>query len=71
MRRKEKAMIELTEQQAEAVARAEQPPLLVDPRTREEFILLRKDRFEAMQKWLGSLKRNQDNPMDDELIRKP
>jgi hypothetical protein len=35
-------MIELTEQQAEVIARAEQPPLVVDPRTREEFILPRK-----------------------------
>jgi hypothetical protein len=55
-------MIELTEQQAEAVARSEQPPLVVDPRTREEFILVRKDCFEAMQKGMSSLKRRWDDP---------
>jgi hypothetical protein len=64
-------MIELTEQQAEAVARAEPPPLVVNPGTREEFILVRKDRFEAMQKWMSSLKRRWDDPADDDLIRKP
>ena len=63
-------MIELTEQQAQAVAHSEQPPLVVDPRTQEEFILVRKDRYDAMQKWMTSLKRNWDNPADDDLIRK-
>ena len=64
-------MIELTEQQAEALARAEPFPLVVDPRTQEEFVLVRKDRFEAMQKWVASLKRRWDDPADDDLIRKP
>ena len=65
-------MIELTEEQAEALARAEQPPLVVDPRTREEFVRVRKDRCEAMQKWAASLKRRWDEPGDDDLIvRKP
>ena len=64
-------MIELTEQQAEAVAQADYLPVMVNPRTQEEFILVRKDRFEAMQKWAASWKRNWDNPADDDLIRKP
>jgi hypothetical protein len=63
-------MIELTEEQAAALARAEQPPLVIDPRTREEFVLVRKDRFDAMQKWVSSLKRRWDDPADDDLIRK-
>lgn len=42
---------------------------MVDPRTQEEFVLVRKDRFEAMQKWLASLKRRWDDPADDDLIR--
>jgi hypothetical protein len=62
-------MIELTEEQAEAVAQVEYLPVMVNPKTQEEFILVRKDRFEAMQKWLASLKRKWDNPTDDELIR--
>ena len=64
-------MIELTEAQAEALRRAEQPPLVVDPRTQEEFVLVPRDRFEAMQKWVASLKRRWDDPGDDDLIRKP
>ena len=51
--------------------RAEQPPLVVNPRTQEEFVLVRKDRFEVMQKWVASLKRRWDDPADDDLIRKP
>jgi hypothetical protein len=63
-------MIELTEQQAEAIERAETTPLMVNPRTGEEFVLVRKDRFEAMQKWVASWKRRWDDPADDDLIRK-
>ena len=64
-------MIELTEAQAEALTRAEQPLLVVDPRTHEEFVLVPRDRFEAMRKWVASLKRRWDDPSDDDLIRKP
>ena len=34
---------------------------------REDFVLLRKDRFEAMQTWVASLKRRWDNPGGDEI----
>jgi hypothetical protein len=44
---------------------------VVDPRTQEEFVLVRRDRYEAMQKWVASLKRRWDDPGDDDLIRKP
>lgn len=64
-------MIELTEHQAETVAQSELPSLVIDPRTREEFILLPKRRFDAMQKWMSSLKRKWDDPADDDLIKKP
>jgi hypothetical protein len=64
-------MIELTEEQAEVLTRAEQPLLVVNPATQEEFVLVPKDRFEAMQKWMASLKRRWDDPADDDLIRKP
>jgi PHD/YefM family antitoxin component YafN of YafNO toxin-antitoxin module len=62
-------MIELTEEQAAALAQAEQPPLVVNPRTREEFVLVPRERFEALQKWVASLKRRWDDPADDDLIR--
>ena len=64
-------MIELTESQAEAVECAEQLPRVINPRTGEEFVLVPRDRFEAMQKWVASWKRRWDDPADDDLIRKP
>lgn len=63
-------MIELTPEQVQAVEQQELLPIVVNPKTREEFVLVRKDRFEAMQKWLAPLKRHWDNPADDDLIRK-
>lgn len=62
-------MIALTQEQLQAVER-EQVPILVNPQTQEEFVLIRKDRFDAMQKWIAPLKRRWDNPGDDDLIRK-
>ena len=64
-------MIEMTADQVQAVEQGEALPVVVHPTTREEFVLLRKDRYEAMQKWMASLKRNWDNPADDDLIQKP
>jgi hypothetical protein len=64
-------MIELTEEQVQAVERTQPWPLVVNPKTREEFVLVRKDRFDAMQKWVASLKRRWDNPADDDLILNP
>jgi len=64
-------MIELTKEQMQAIEQTDQLPLLVNPKTQEEFVLVRKDRFEAMQKWMASLKRRWDDPADDDLIRKP
>jgi hypothetical protein len=63
-------VIQLTEEQSKAIAGTEQP-LVVDPRTQEEFVLVRRDRFEAMQKRVASWKRRWDDPGDDDLIRKP
>lgn len=43
-------MIELTEQQAETLAHtAIAPPRVVNPRTRETFVLLRVDEYERMK----------------------
>jgi hypothetical protein len=72
MRQKEAAMIELTQDQAQAVETyGKEPPLVIDPRTRETFVLVRKDAYDAMQKWMASLKRRWDNPADNDLTRKP
>ena len=43
-------MIELTEQQAEALAdRKATPPRVVNPRTKETFVLLRVDEYERLK----------------------
>ena len=43
-------MIELTEPQLEALKSAETtPPLLVNPRTKETFVLLRVDEYERLK----------------------
>jgi hypothetical protein len=50
-------MLELTEEQVRAVEQAEQPLLLLNPKTREEFVLVRKDVFDHMRKVLRPLDR--------------
>jgi len=67
---KENAMIELTAEQARAVEQEESLPVVIHPRTREEFVLIRKGRFEAMEKWIAPLRRRWDSPADDDLIKK-
>lgn len=43
-------MIELTEQQVELLKNAEAvPPCVVNPRTREKFVLLRVDEYERLK----------------------
>jgi len=47
---KEAAMIELTDKQAEALEHAEvEPPRIVNPRTKETFVLLRVDEYERLK----------------------
>ena len=46
-------MIELTEQQRQAVVlRPDEPPRLVDPQTRETYVLLRADLYEQLRAFL-------------------
>ena len=43
-------MIELTEQQLQALERPEStPPLIVNPRTKETFVLLRAEEYERLK----------------------
>jgi hypothetical protein len=49
-------------------------PILVNPKTREEFVLVRKEMFDLMQKFLRPLSRGWDDPALDvyeELRKKP
>jgi hypothetical protein len=41
-------MIELTEQQAQAIAAGTRPPVLVDPKTRTCYVLVRLDQYERL-----------------------
>jgi hypothetical protein len=61
-------MIELTLEQVQAIEKGGPLSVVVNPKTREEFVLLNKERYEAMQKWFAPLKRRWDDPADDDLI---
>ena len=57
-------MLELTDQQAQAVEQGE-PPVLLNPKTREEFVLVRKQVFDRLRKWMAPLNRGWDDPALD------
>jgi hypothetical protein len=63
-------MIQLTETQSQELYAENQPPVAVDPRTGEEYLLIRRDVYEKMRRFLKPLGRAWDNPADDDLIRK-
>jgi hypothetical protein len=63
-------MIELTEQQQKALDGPEQPAVAVDPRTGQEYLLIKREVYEGVRGVLRPLGRNWDNPADDDLIRK-
>jgi hypothetical protein len=49
MQGKEVAMIELTEQQAQAIAASrEVPPIVMDPTTKTAYVLLRQEEYEKI-----------------------
>jgi hypothetical protein len=58
-------MIELTDQQAQALERCEQPPTVLNPRTHETFVLVRKEVFEQIRQWAEPLRRGWDDPSMD------
>lgn len=64
-------MIELIEAQARALKGPDQPPVVVDPRTGLEYLLIRRDIYEKVRQILKPLGRGWDDPADDDLIRKP
>jgi len=65
--------MDMTEEQVQAVE-TDQVPILVNPKTREEFVLVRKEMFDRMQKFLRPLSRGWDDPALDvyeEYRKKP
>jgi hypothetical protein len=69
MRQKEAVMIELREDQLHFPDTPEQPPVVVDPRTGQEYLLIRRDICEKARGFLRVYGRAWDNPADDDLIR--
>jgi hypothetical protein len=62
-------MIELRDDQLQALDGQEQPPVAVDPRTGQEYLLIKRDVYEKVRGILKPLGRAWDNPADDDLIR--
>ena len=62
-------MIELREDQLQPLDAAEQPPVAVDPRTGQEYLLIRREIYEKVRGFLKPFGRAWDGPADDDLIR--
>ena len=63
-------MIELSEDQLQVLDALEQPPVAVDPRTGQQYLLIRREIYEKVRGFLKPYSRAWDNPADDDLIRK-
>lgn len=61
-------MIELREDQLPPLDAPEQPPIVIDPRTGQEYLLIRRDIYEKVRGFLRAYGRVWDNPADDDLI---
>jgi hypothetical protein len=65
---KEVSMIELREDQLRALDAEPQPPVLVDPRTGQEYLLIKREVYDLVSGILKPYNRGWDP--DEELIRK-
>ena len=63
-------MIQLTPEQVQALDAPEQPAVAVDPRTGQEYLLIRREVYEKVRAVLKQFGRAWDNPAVDDLIRK-
>jgi hypothetical protein len=63
-------MIELAEDQLRALDASQQPPVAVDPRTGQEYLLIRREIYELVRGTLKPYGRGWDDPADDDLIWK-
>jgi hypothetical protein len=69
MQERRALMIELTREQLQALDAPEQPTVAVDPRTGQEYLLIRREIYEKVRSVLTPFGRAWDNPADDDLIR--
>jgi hypothetical protein len=60
----------LTEDQAKALDAPPQPPMAIDPRTGQGYLLIRREIYELVKRTLKPYARGWDDPADDDLIRK-
>jgi hypothetical protein len=65
----EDSMIELNCEQQRALDLPEQPTVAVDPRTGQQYMLIRREVYELVRSTLAPFGRNWDSPADDDLIR--
>jgi hypothetical protein len=63
-------MIELTDRQWQELSGTEQPPVVIDPTTGQQYRLIRQEIYERVCAALRPLGRNWDKPADDDFIRK-
>ena len=63
------ATLELSPLQAALLEALPHPPSVHDPRTGQEYLLIRREVYEQMRAFIAPLSRNWDNPADDDLIR--
>ena len=65
-------MLELTDDQVRAMERQQEGPLtLMNPRTKEVFVLIRQEVYQLTSKIIdGPNRRGWNDPADDDLIRK-
>jgi hypothetical protein len=66
----EDTMIKLTQEQLQALDADEQPPVAIDPRTGQEYLLIRRQIYDLVRGTLKPFARGWDDPADDDLIRK-
>jgi hypothetical protein len=70
MVRRRKAMIELKEDQLLALDAGPQPPVAIDPRTGQEYRLIKREVYELVCLHLKPFSIDPDDTADDDLIRK-
>ncbi len=63
------AIIEMTADQLHALDSEKRPVVAVDPRTGQEYLLIRREIYELVRRTLKPYGRGWDDPADDDLTR--